>query len=63
MADLSSDDDNYVAFVANPNNFWCDSNEKEEETPKTPVHAVDIRAAKRTRRLPPVGERIGTWGL
>ena len=51
-------------LVANPNNCCCDSNEKEEEeSAKTLLHAVDIRAAKRTQRLPPVGERIGTWRL
>ena len=60
MADLSSD----VALVANPNNCCCDVNEKEEEgSSNTLLHAVDIHAAKRTRRLPPVVERIGTWGL
>ena len=30
---------------------------------KTLLHVVDICAAKITRILPPVGERMGTWGL
>ena len=34
---------------------------KEEESSNTLFHAVDIRAAKRKRRLQPVGEIIGTW--
>ena len=64
MADSSGDDDNYVALVSNPNICCCGANEKEEEqSSKTLSHAVDIRAAKRTRILLPVDERIGTWGL
>ena len=47
MVDSSSDDDNY----------------EEEESSNTVLHAVDIRAAKRKRRIQPVGEIIGTWGL
>ena len=34
---------------------------KEEESSNTLFNAVDIRAAKRKRRLQPVGEIIGTW--
>ena len=61
MADSSSDD---VALVSNPNNCCFDRNDKEEEeSSKTLLHAADIHAAIRTRRLSPVGERIGTWGL
>ena len=36
---------------------------EEEESSNTVLHAVDIRAAKRKRRIQPVGEIIGTWGL
>ena len=36
---------------------------EEEESSNTFLHAVDIRAAKRKKRLPPFGEIIGTWGL
>ena len=32
---------------------------KKKRAQNTLLHAVDIRAAKRTRRLPPVGEIIG----
>ena len=52
------------ALVANPNNCCCDADEKEEEeSSKTFLHAVDIRAAKRTWRLPLVSDIMGTWGL
>ena len=47
MVDSSSDDDIM----------------EEEESSNTLLHAVDIRAAKIKRRLQPVGEIIGTWGL
>ena len=36
---------------------------EEEESTNTVLHAVDIRAAKRKRRIQPVGEIIGTWVL
>ena len=36
---------------------------EEEESSNTVLHAVDIRAAKRKRRIQPVGEIIGTWVL
>ena len=36
---------------------------EEEESSTKLLHAVDIRTAKRKRRLQPVGEIIGTWGL
>ena len=36
---------------------------EEEESSNTLLHGADIRAAKRKRRLQPVGEIIGTWGL
>ena len=36
---------------------------EEEESSNTVLHAVDIRAAKIKRRIEPVGEIIGTWGL
>ena len=36
---------------------------EEEENSNTVLHAVDIRAAKIKRRIQPVGEIIGTWGL
>ena len=36
---------------------------EEEESSNTVLHAVDNRAAKRKRRLEPVGEINGTWGL
>ena len=35
---------------------------EEEESSNTVLHAVDIRAWKRKRRIQPVGEIIGTWG-
>ena len=34
---------------------------EEEESSNTVLRAVDIRAAKRKRRLEPVGEIGGTW--
>ena len=58
MADSSSDDDNYVTVVANPKIAVAMQMSRE-----TLLHVVDICAAKITRILPPVGERMGTWGL
>ena len=34
---------------------------EEEESSNTVLHAVDIRAAKRKRRIQPVGGIIDTW--
>ena len=34
---------------------------EEKDSSNTVLHAVDIRAAKRKRRIQPVGEIIGTW--
>ena len=48
MVDSSSDDDNII---------------EEEESSNTVLYAVDIRAAKRKRRIQPVCEIIGTWVL
>ena len=46
MADSFSDDN---MLVANQNNCCCDANQKaEEESSNTLLHAVHIRAAKRT---------------
>ena len=36
---------------------------EEEESSNTVLHAVDIRPAKRKRRIQPVGEITGTWVL
>ena len=36
---------------------------EEEESSTTLLHAVDIGTVKIKRRLQPVGEIIGTWGL
>ena len=45
--------------------LWCECHGRRTELKDAfrRLHAVNIRSAKRTRRLPPVGERIGTWGL
>ena len=47
MVDSCSDDDNY--------------GRRRELKINTLLHAVDIRAAKRKRRLQRVGQIIGTW--
>ena len=61
MADSSSDDD--MLRLLQIQTIAVANEKEEEESTKTLLHVVDNRAAMRTRRLPRVGERIGTWGL
>ena len=63
MADSSSDDDMLRLLQIQTIAGGMQMRRKKKRAQNTLLHAVDIRAAKTTRRLTPVGEIIGTWGL